>query len=33
MRLTASNPEFSTTMAVFESLNRRYRNALRKLSK
>lgn len=33
MRLTASNPEFAKTMAVFESLNRRYRKTLRKLSK
>lgn len=33
MRLTVSNPEFAKTMAVFESLNRRYRNALRELAK
>ncbi|MHB1079894.1 MAG: AbrB/MazE/SpoVT family DNA-binding domain-containing protein [Prosthecobacter sp.] len=33
MRLTASNPEFAKTMAVFESLNRRYRNTLRELAK
>ena len=33
MRLTAGNPEFARTMAVFESLNRRYRNALRELAK
>jgi len=33
VRLTASNPEFAKTMAVFESLNRRYRNALRELAK
>jgi putative addiction module antidote len=33
VRLTASNPEFSKTMAVFESLNRRYRNTLRELAK
>jgi putative addiction module antidote len=33
MRITASNPEFSKTMAVFESLNRRYRNTLRELAK
>ncbi len=33
LRITASNPEFSKTMAVFESLNRRYRNALRELAK
>jgi len=33
MRLTAGNPEFAKTMAVFEGLNRRYRNALRELAK
>ena len=33
VRLTAGNPEFAKTMAVFESLNRRYRNALRELAK
>jgi hypothetical protein len=33
LRLTASNPEFAKTMATFESLNRRYRNALRELAK
>jgi putative addiction module antidote len=33
MRLTAGNPEFAKTMAVFESLNRRYLNALRELAK
>lgn len=33
VRLTANNPEFAKTMAVFESLNRRYRNALRELAK
>jgi putative addiction module antidote len=33
VRLTASNPEFAKTMAVFESLNRRYRNTLRELAK
>lgn len=33
MRLTASNPEFAKTMAVFENLNRRYRNTLRELAK
>jgi putative addiction module antidote len=27
-----SNPEFAKTMAVFESLNRRFRNALRELA-
>lgn len=33
VRLTAANPEFSRTMAVFESLNKRYRNTLRELAK
>ncbi len=33
VRLTASNPEFAKTMAVFEDLNRRYRNTLRELAK
>lgn len=33
VRITAANPEFSKTMAVFESLNRRYRNTLRELAK
>ena len=33
VRLAASNPEFAKSMAVFESLNRRYRNALRELAK
>ncbi|WP_395732777.1 AbrB/MazE/SpoVT family DNA-binding domain-containing protein [Prosthecobacter sp.] len=33
IRLTAGNPEFAKTMAVFESLNRRYRNTLRELAK
>ena len=33
VRLTASNPDFAKTMAVFESLNRRYRNTLRELAK
>ncbi|MBP9224263.1 MAG: AbrB/MazE/SpoVT family DNA-binding domain-containing protein [Verrucomicrobiales bacterium] len=33
VRLTASNPEFAKSMAVFESLNRRYRSALRELAK
>ncbi len=32
-RLTTSNPEFEKSMAVFESLNRRYRNTLRELAK
>ena len=33
VRLTASNPEFAKSMTVFESLNRRYRNALRELAR
>jgi putative addiction module antidote len=33
VRLTSSNPDFAKSMAVFESLNRRYRNALRELAK
>jgi len=33
IRLTAANPEFTKSMAVFESLNRRYRNTLRELAK
>jgi putative addiction module antidote len=33
VRLSASSPEFAKSMAVFESLNRRYRNALRELAK
>lgn len=33
VRLTVANPEFAKTMAVFESLNRRYRNTLRELAK
>ena len=33
VRLSASNPEFAKTMAVVESLNRRYRNTLRELAK
>ena len=33
VRLTTANPEFSKSMAVFESLNRRYRNTLRELAK
>ncbi|MCC5024853.1 MAG: hypothetical protein J6386_19595 [Candidatus Synoicihabitans palmerolidicus] len=32
-RLTPSNPEFEQSMAVFESLNRCYRNTLRELAK
>ena len=33
VRLSAGDPEFAKTMAVFESLNRRYSNALRELAK
>ncbi len=33
VRLTSSDPNFAKSMAVFESLNRRYRNALRELAK
>jgi putative addiction module antidote len=33
VRLTTSNPEFAKTMAVFESLSKRYRNTLRELAK
>jgi len=33
LRLTAKNPEFAKTMAVFDSLSRRYRNTLRELAK
>ena len=33
VRLTASNPQFAKSMTVFESLNRRYRNALRELAR
>jgi putative addiction module antidote len=33
LRLSAGNPEFAETMGVFDSLNRRYRNALRELAK
>ena len=33
VRLTAGNPEFAKTMAVFEKLNRRYRHTLRELAK
>jgi hypothetical protein len=31
--LAGKIPEFDRTMAVFESLNRRYRNTLRELAK
>lgn len=33
VRLTTANPEFAKSMEVFESLNQRYRNALRELAK
>jgi putative addiction module antidote len=33
VRLTVGKPDFAKTMAVFESLSRRYRNALRELAK
>ncbi|MEO6788624.1 MAG: AbrB/MazE/SpoVT family DNA-binding domain-containing protein [Chthoniobacteraceae bacterium] len=33
VRLTTTNPDFAKSMAVFESLNRRYRNTLRELAK
>ena len=33
VRLTAKNPEFAKTMAVFDGLSRRYRNTLRELAK
>lgn len=32
VRLTAKNPEFAITMAVFASLSRRYRNTLHELA-
>jgi putative addiction module antidote len=32
-RLQVSNPEFAKSMAVFESLSKRYRNTLRELAK
>jgi putative addiction module antidote len=32
-RVTAHNPEFAKSMAVFEDLSRRYRNTLRELAK
>ena len=32
-QLTANNPEFVKTMAVFEDLSKRYRNTLRELAK
>jgi putative addiction module antidote len=33
LRLTAGTSEFAKSMTVFESLNRRYRNTLRELTK
>lgn len=33
IRISAGDPDFAKTMDVFESLNRRYRNALRELAK
>ena len=33
VRLTTASPDFAKTMAVFESLSLRYRNALRELAK
>ena len=33
VRLSTTNPEFAKSMAVFESLSRRYRNTLRELAK
>lgn len=33
LRLTPANKEFAQSMAVFASLNRRYRNALKELAK
>jgi putative addiction module antidote len=33
LRVGPSNPDFAKTIAVFESLNRRYRNTLRELAK
>jgi putative addiction module antidote len=33
LRVTAQSPDFDRTMKVFESLSRRYRNALRELAK
>ncbi len=32
-QLTANNPEFMKTMAIFEDLSKRYRNTLRELAK
>ena len=33
LRVTSNSPEFAKKMKVFESLSRRYRNALRELAK
>ena len=33
VRLSSANPEFAKTMAVFESISRRYRSTLRELAK
>ena len=33
LRVTSQSPEFARKMKVFESLSRRYRNALRELAK
>ena len=33
LRLTPASKEFALSMAVFASLNRRYRNALKELAK
>jgi putative addiction module antidote len=33
LRLTPASKKFAQSMAVFESLNRRYRNALKELAK
>ena len=33
LRLTPASQEFAKSMAVFDSLNRRYRNALKELAK
>jgi putative addiction module antidote len=32
-QLTANNPEFEKTMAIFADLSKRYRNTLRELAK
>jgi putative addiction module antidote len=33
LRVTSQNPDFAKKMKTFESLSRRYRNALRELAK